>query len=302
MKIGIIGLGLIGGSLASAFSEAGHEVLGFDKDKRVRDFAKMAGSISKVLEEENIEECETIFLAIPPENAISWLEEHEIAPGTLVIDCCGTKRNICREGFALAKKGGFRFVGGHPMAGKQVGGFKNSNANLFRGALFALVPDEETGDKGDIRLMSTIKELLMDAGFTDFAVLSPEEHDKIIAFTSQMAHLVSNAYIKSPSAEEGIGAGLSGGAYRDMTRVAYLDEDMWTQLFMENRDNLLNELDGFIDELELYREAIKNEDRDALTKLLVEGKIRKKEIEDKDKDANGESKGNLDICPTCHIG
>ena len=300
MNIGIIGLGLIGGSLASAFSEAGHVVYGFDKNKSVCDFAKMAGSISKVLEEDNTKECEVIFLAIPPENAIYWLETHQIVEGTLVIDCCGTKRNICRQGFALAKEGGFKFIGGHPMAGKQVGGFKNSHAALFSGALFALVPDEESGDKNDIRLMSRIKNLLMDAGFTRFAVMSPEEHDKIIAFTSQMAHLISNAYIKSPRAEEGIGAGLSGGAFRDMTRVAYLDEDMWTQLFMENRDNLLVELDEFIDELELYREAIKAEDRDALTKLLTEGKNRKKEIEEKD--TNGESKGIPENCPTCHIG
>ena len=302
MKIGIIGLGLIGGSLASAFSEAGHHVLGFDKDKSVRDFAKMAGSISEVLEEGTVEGCEVIFLAIPPENAIDWLKSNSIAPETLVIDCCGTKRNICREGFALAKEGAFKFVGGHPMAGKHVGGFKNSNANLFRGALFAIVPDEASGDKGDIRLLSTIKDLLMDAGFTSFAVLNPEEHDKIIAFTSQMVHLVSNAYIKSPRAEEGIGAGLSGGSYRDMTRVAYLDENMWTQLFMENRDNLLHELDEFMDELELYREAIKNEDRDALTRLLTEGKLRKKEIEDKVTNANGESKRNPEVCPTCNIG
>ncbi len=296
MIIGIVGLGLIGGSLAAAFKRSGHIVYGYDAKKSIRDFAKMAGSIDATLEDVSL--CDYIFIAIPPRAAINWLKDHTenqsithkdddnddnnrqlfIKPETIVMDCCGTKRDICQEGFALAKIGGYKFIGGHPMAGKQFGGYKNSSPELFDGAMFAIVPDSETGDKNDIRLMVKVQTLLKDAGFMDFAVMTPEDHDKVIAFTSQMAHLISNAYIKSDMAEVSVGANLSGGAFRDMTRVAYLDEGMWTELFMENRDNLLMELKGFIGELERYKTAIETENEEELTELLREGKNRKEEI------------------------
>ena len=225
--------------------------------------------------------CEYIFLAVTPNRAIEWLKENSknISSKTVVIDCCGTKGNICEEGFRLASENNYRFVGGHPMAGKQVGGYKNSSPNLFEGAMFAIVPNEETEDKSDINLIMGIQKLLKEIGFTEFAVMSPSEHDRIIAFTSQMPHLISNAYIKSDLAEIGAGTRLSGGSFRDMTRVAYLDPEMWTELFMENKVNLISELDKFIEELEKYREAIANADESNLTNLLLEGRKRKEEIE-----------------------
>ena len=281
MTIGVVGLGLIGGSLAAAFKKSGHIVLGSDANKTIQDFALLAGSIDAVLDDDL--NCDVIFLAVTPKNAIEWMREKASAKSKeaiskkLIIDCCGTKRNVCREGFALAKEYDFTFVGGHPMAGKQVGGYKNSSANLFDGAMFAIVP-EDSGAKSDVMLMMRIQSLLKDAGFKEFAVMTADEHDKIIAFTSQMAHLISNAYIKSDMAGIGIGAGLSGGAFRDMTRVAYLDESMWTELFMENRDNMLSELNGFIGELERYRDAIEQRDEKTLTELLSEGKRCKEQI------------------------
>lgn len=280
MDIGIVGLGLIGGSLAGAFKKAGHKVYGTDTEKRIMDFALMAGSVDEELSQDNLSLCEVVFLAVSPSSSIDWLRSNfkSITEGAMVIDCCGTKRKICREGFSLAKEGGFHFVGGHPMAGKQVGGYRNSSPELFKGALFAIVPDKNSEDQGDVVLMMEIQKLLKDAGFTRFAVMTPEEHDEIIAFTSQMAHLISNAYIKSPMAEIGVGTELSGGAFRDMTRVAYLDENMWTELFMDNKDNLLSELTGFIGELEKYKEALERDDSSNLTELLLEGKKRKEEI------------------------
>ena len=294
MTVGIVGLGLIGGSLGLAFRDKGHVVLGQDANRVIQDFAKLAGGTEGDLTDDNLPECEVVFLALPSGAASKWLEEKAalISKNTIVIDCCGTKRQICREGFDLSKTYGFKFVGGHPMAGKQYGGYKNSAKDLFDEALFALVPSEDNGDKGDVRLLMTIQGLLKDAGFAKFSVLSPEEHDQIIAFTSQMAHLISNAYIKSPMAEVSIGTVLSGGAFRDMTRVAYLDENLWTELFMENKDNLLSELEGFIEELEKYKEALESEDASDLTKLLAEGKRRKAELD-------GSAKEQARGCDAC---
>ena len=315
MIIGIVGLGLIGGSLAAAFRKSGHVVYGYDAKKTIQDFAKMAGSIDAPLED--ISACDYIFIAIPPRAAISWMKTHTkdqrkadqnktpmqtfINPKTIVIDCCGTKRGVCHEGFALAKIGGYKFMGGHPMAGKQFGGYKNSSAHLFDGAMFALVPDGEAGDKSDIRLIMKTQALLKEAGFKDFAVMSPEDHDKVIAFTSQMAHLISNAYIKSDMAEISVGTHLSGGAFRDMTRVAYLDESMWTELFMENKDNLLSELEGFIGELERYKTAIETESEEMLTELLREGKKRKEEINRRNAEDKKADKESIDECQECQL-
>ena len=276
-NIGIVGLGLIGASLAGALKRSGYRVFGIDKDKPTLDFAVLAGTVDAPLTTEELRNCDFIFIAISIDAAEDWLIENaeHIGSETTIIDCCGVKRNICALGEELSQKHGFGFMGGHPMAGKQVGGFKNSNPDLFNSATFCLVPQ----DKNDIGLMVKIKDVLKDAGFSKFIVMTPDEHDRVIAFTSQLAHLVSNAYIKSDIADTEEVALLSGGAFRDMTRVAYLDEDMWTDLFMENRDNLLRELKEFIAGLELYKDALEKEDESAITRLLLEGKKRKEEIE-----------------------
>ena len=276
MKIGIVGLGLIGGSLAAASKRADHEVLGCDVSRKTAGFAKLSGTIDGELTDETIPECGVILIAVPVGEGIKWIREKGglVSCGAMVIDCCGIKREICETGFAAAQEHGFSFMGGHPMAGKQVGGIKNSTAGLFDGSTFALVPS----DKNDIRLMARAKGFLEELGFGRFIVMTPEEHDKVIAFTSQMAHLISNAYIKSDMACVGAGMALSGGAFRDMTRVAYLDEAMWTDLFMRNRDNLIGELKGFIGELREYLEAIEGEDAERLTGLLAEGKRRKESM------------------------
>ena len=277
MTIGVVGLGLIGASLAAAFKEAGYKVLGDDKDRPTKDFALMAGTIDAILDKESIKECNMIFIAISVKQAMEWLSKNaeSISSNAIVVDCCGVKRSICNLGSELSACHGFRFVGGHPMAGKQIGGYKNSRADLFGGATFCMVPQ----DNNDIRLITELKSVLKDAGFAKFMVMTAEEHDRVIAFTSQMAHLLSNAYIKSDMAEAKDAAMLSGGAFRDMTRVAYLDESMWTDLFLENKDNLLAELNSFITELEKYKLALEDSDKEKLSDLLLEGKNRKTEIE-----------------------
>ncbi|MEE0515375.1 MAG: prephenate dehydrogenase [Emergencia sp.] len=276
MKVGIVGLGLIGGSLAKAYKRAQAEVLGFDKDRLTTGFAKLAEAIDDELTEERLSECDLILLAIPPVPAAKWLSENgeKLSKETVVIDCCGTKRNICKAGFALAEKYGFTYAGGHPMAGIQFGGFKNSRADLFDGAVFALVP----ADYNDLRFMEKAKKLILPAGFSKLVISSAEEHDRVIAFTSQMAHVVSNAFIKSETART-MGTAISAGSYRDFTRVAYLDAEMWTELFMENRDNLKYELEVLIEALSGYAKALEENDSEEMLRLLKEGRERKIEVE-----------------------
>lgn len=276
MKIGIVGLGLIGGSLAKAYKRAGAAVFGADKDRLITAFAKLAEAIDDELTEERFSQCDLILLAIPPVPAAKWLKDNgpKLPKEALVIDCCGTKRVVCEAGFALAKEYGFTYAGGHPMAGIQFGGFKNSRADLFDGAVFAFVPK----DHNDLRFIDKVKQLILPAGFSKLVVSSAEEHDRIIAFTSQMAHVVSNAFIKSETALT-MGISISAGSYRDFTRVAYLDADMWTELFMENRDNLKHELDVLMEELSKYARALEEDDAEAMRNLLKEGRERKIEVE-----------------------
>lgn len=276
MKIGIVGLGLIGGSLAKAYRKAGATVFGFDKDRLVTAFAKLAEAIDDELSEDRFEECDMILVAIPPVPAAKWMQENapKLPKDALVIDCCGTKRNICEVGFKLAEEYGFSYAGGHPMAGNQFGGFKNSRADLYERTIFALTPP----DHNDIRFMDRVKKLILPAGFSKLVVISAEDHDKMIAFTSQMAHVVSNAFIKSDTALE-MGVSVSAGSYRDFTRVAYLDAEMWTELFLENRDNLKYELDVLIAELSKYSKALEDCDEQEMLRLLKEGRERKVEVE-----------------------
>ena len=275
MKVGILGLGLIGGSMARAFSKAGHTVYAADTDETILSFAQLSGAVSNVLEERTLPECELILLAIYPEGSASWLERHAhlVSPDALVMDLCGIKEEICRRCFPLAERYGFTFVGGHPMAGSHFSGFKYSRSNLFQGAPMVLVPPRFD----DIILLQRVKDALAPCNFGSFSVCTAQEHDRLIAFTSQMPHVLSNAYIKSPTALSH--RGFSAGSYKDLTRVAWLNAPMWAELCMENRENMLYELDTYIRSLEAYRAALQAQDMAALTALLEEGRRRKEEVD-----------------------
>lgn len=275
MTAGIIGLGLIGGSMARAYKDAGNKVLAHDTDEAILEMAQLAGVCEGALNEKNIAECELIIIALYPEASVEWLRENaaNIRKSAMVIDCCGVKRVVCEPCFALAKKYGFTYAGGHPMAGTQYSGFKHSRANLFKGASMIIVPPIYD----DMELLERIKTALVPAQFGRITVSTAEEHDETIAFTSQMAHVVSNAYIKSPTARAH--RGFSAGSYKDLTRVAKLNETMWTELFLENGDNLVSELDFLIDALAKYRDAIKDNDAERLKELLAEGRRRKEEVD-----------------------
>ena len=275
MTVGILGLGLIGGSLARAYALAGHTVYAAEKDEKMRSFAQLAGAVDAPLTAENIGQCQLLLLAIYPEGSAAWLAEYapHISKNALVIDCCGVKQGICSRCFPLAEQFGFTFVGGHPMAGNQFSGFKYSRADLFAGAPMVLVPPRFD----DMDLLDRVKNALAPCGFGSFSVTTATEHDRMIAFTSQMPHILSNAFIKSPTAASH--KGFSAGSYRDLTRVAWLNPQMWAELFLENREFVQQELSIYIDALSRYRDALERQDRDTLITLLEEGKRKKEEVD-----------------------
>lgn len=275
MNVGILGLGLIGGSLARCYSLAGHTVYATQRNENMLSFAILSGAVYGRLDSSSIPACDLILLSIYPDASAQWLETNAalISPHTLVIDCCGTKTDVCARCFPLAKQYGFTFVGGHPMAGSQFSGFKYSRANLFQGAPMVLVPP--TFD--DIDLLDRVKKALEPCGFGSFSVTTAQDHDKMIAFTSQMPHILSNAFIKSPTALNH--RGFSAGSYKDLTRVAWLNAPMWAELVLENRENMLYELDTYLENLKAYRDAIAAQDLQTLTALLEDGKRRKEEVD-----------------------
>ena len=260
MTVGIVGLGLIGGSFAKAYHEAGATVLAWNRSRSVLDFAVMSGTVDAELTEENIASCDLVLIALYPETTIAWFRRMapHIGSHSVVLDCGGTKRTICAACFP---------------AGTQYSGFKNAKATMYHGAPMVIVPP----DFDDVLLFDRVKQLLQPAGFSRFSFTTAEAHDEMIAFTSQMAHVVSNAYIKSPTASQH--KGFSAGSYKDMTRVAWLSPEMWAELFLENKDNLLHELDIFMAHLGEYRDAMVRDDLPALTRLLDEGRRRKEEVD-----------------------
>lgn len=275
MNVGILGLGLIGGSLARAYAKAGHRVYVYDTDEQMLSFAQIAGVTDGTLTKEILPQCQLLLLAIYAGASIKYLEENApyISQETVVIDCCGIKKEICDRCFPLARQYGFTFVGGHPMAGSHFSGFKYSRSNLFQGAPMVLVPPRFD----DPVLLSQVKELLAPCGFGSFSITTAEEHDSMIAFTSQMPHIISNAYIKSPTALHH--KGFSAGSYKDLTRVAWLNPGMWAELFLSNRDNIMEELDFYIESLRKYKKALEEENEEVLIQLLEEGKRRKEEVD-----------------------
>ena len=275
MTVGIVGLGLIGGSFAKAYREAGETVLACNRTEDTLKFAILSGAVDGELTEENIGSCDLVIIAVFPEAAEAFLKRMapHIGKKPVVIDACGTKRKICSMCFPIAEEYGFTYIGGHPMAGTHKSGFKYARANLFHNAPMVIVPPSFD----DIELLDRVKTLLAPVGFGSISVTTAEKHDELIAFTSQLPHIISYAYIKSPTAAAH--KGFSAGSYKDLTRVAWLNPKLWAELFLENRDCILNELDWFIAALEQYRDAVKNDDFETLEKLLDDGRRRKEEVD-----------------------
>ena len=275
MTVGVVGLGLMGGSFAKAYKEAGHQVLAWNRSKDTLEMAKMSGVADGELTESSIGGCDLVIIALYPQATIDYLKEMapHIKAHTLVIDTCGTKRDVCEACFPIARAHGFTFVGGHPMAGTQFSGYKHSRASMYKDAAMILVPEQFD----DIEFFDRVKSMLAPCKFGRVTITTAEKHDAMIAFSSQMAHVVSNAFVKSPAAREH--KGYSAGSYKDMTRVAWLNETMWAELFLENQDYLLKELDIFMENLAQYRAALANRDQAGLEVLPREGRLMKEEVD-----------------------
>lgn len=276
MTVGIVGLGLIGGSFAKAYSDNDeHKVLGYDINEDVMHAAYAGKNIDGALDEHNIGSCDLVLVALYPQATIDYIRRQapHINKNTMVIDCCGIKQYVCDACYDIAHEYGFTFVGGHPMAGRHFSGFDYSTKTMYNGASMVLVPEKQD----DTAVIDRAKRLLSPIHFGKFTVCDADRHDAMIAFTSQMAHVVSNAYVKSPTAKNH--DGFSAGSYKDLTRVAWLNETMWTELFLENRTHLIKELDYFINAITEYRDALDAEDADTLKALLADGKRCKEEID-----------------------
>lgn len=276
MKVGIVGLGLMGGSLAKAISfGTEHTVWGTNRSPEAVQKALFVGAIEKELTKKDLSLCDLVIVSLYPEATIDYIKENAtlFKKGSIVMDISGVKRYVCDALYETAKENDFVFLGAHPMAGLHLSGFEHSTAKIFNNSSMILTPYEDTA----WGYINTVKELFLKIGFTNIQMSTPDEHDKIIAFTSQLAHIVSNAYVKSPNAL--IHKGFSAGSYKDLTRVAYLNENMWSELFLENRDNLINEIDSIVNNLVQYKEAMENNDREKLAKLLRDGKLLKEQID-----------------------
>lgn len=272
MKVGIVGLGLIGGSLGrTIIKKTDFEVYAFDINSHAMIEGKLLNAYHFALDKDSVKNMDIVFFSLYPEILEKCLEEYcpLLKDGALVVDLCGNKRRVVKQMQNLSKKyPKLDFISAHPMAGREFSGISHSSATLFERASMILVPV-----KAEIGRIQQLKELSLSLGFNNVEITCAENHDKIIAFTSQLAHLVSSSYIKSPTASEFMG--FSAGSFRDMTRVARLSPQMWAELTIDNADFLVGEIDNIINSLTDYKKALKNKDINRMKELLSDGNDKK---------------------------
>lgn len=270
--VAVVGLGLIGGSFAKAFKKyTDYRVVGFNRTRSTAELALRDGAIDKIGEPEDLRSADFILLSLYPKASADFIESNveNIKPGCIITDDCGIKSYLVERLVPICREHGFYYVGGHPMAGKEVSGYKASTASLYKNASMLLVPTELS----PLEVVEEVKSLFMRLGFGQIVVTTPEHHDRMIAYTSQLCHIISSAYVKNRAETEH--RGYSGGSYRDLTRVAYLNETMWTELFLENAEALVPEIDEVLYHLQEYRDTIAAGDEEKLFRLLREGRERK---------------------------
>lgn len=274
--VGVAGLGLIGGSMAKALRRyTDCTILGCNRTKAVTEQALAEHVLDGFLTPDRLRDCDLVLVTLYPQATVDYVRAHreDFRKGGLVMDCGGVKGIVCAPLEPVAQESGFTFIGGHPMAGIEKSGYAHSFPELFQGASFIVTPYEGTSEKS----LSDIWRLLQKLGFARFTRSTPQEHDHIIAYTSQLAHAVSCAYVGSPSAPNF--KGFSAGSFKDMTRVARLNEEMWTELFMENREALMGEIDILVEELAAIAYALRRGDRERLLAMLRHARETKEAIE-----------------------
>ncbi len=276
MNIAIIGLGLIGGSMARTIKQrTAHTVYGCDLNPQTIQQAYLMNAIDHELTDEALRTCDMVLVSLYPGAIVEWVKAHaaDFKPGCLVIDCGGVKQRICSELVPLARAGEWHYLGGHPMAGREFSGFRYAKDDLFDGASMILCTD----GLDDPQLLQDTKEFFLELGFRRVQFTDPKTHDEMIAYTSQLAHIVSSAYVKCPLADKH--RGFSAGSFADMTRVARLNESMWTELFFDNREALLPVMEDLVRRVTEYRDALRDGDEAAMLQLLREGRETKERLE-----------------------
>ena len=275
-KIAIIGLGLIGGSLAKTIKlHTDAAVYGADINPQAIQQALLLGAIDEPLTDELLSQCDLVLVALYPAAIIDWVKSHAhlFGPGAIVIDCGGVKQSIYGELIGLSRGSQWHYLGGHPMAGREYSGFRYAKDDLFDGASMILCTD----GKDDPALLASARDFFLGLGFRRVQFTDPKNHDEMIAYTSQLAHIVSSAYVKCPLAQSH--KGYSAGSFADMTRVARLNEDMWTELFFENREALLPVMEDLVTRVTEYRDALRDGDTEGMRRLLREGREIKEGLE-----------------------
>ncbi len=270
-KIAVIGLGIIGGSICASLTRAGYDIYGYDLNEANCDEAIKRGYILE--KTEDFSSFDVVFVAVPPKATLSVLENTSFKSGALVMDICGVKKAV--ENLVYQKDRNYRYLGLHPMAGKETSGIFSASEDMFDNANLIITICEKT----DENALRTCRTLAAKMGFGCIVECSADEHDKKIALTSQLAHLVSNAYVKSPQV---IGCEpFTGGSFQDMTRIAGVDEKIWTQLYLFNKENVVEELDLLISHLSEYRDALKENNGDEVSERLKEGRLIREKIKRK---------------------
>jgi prephenate dehydrogenase len=264
-RIGVAGLGLIGGSLAKAFKSTGLYVAGFDSAKSVVSAALKEGAVDAAgCEPSILFDCDIIFAALYPAGIVQFVKSNapRFKTGSVVVDCCGIKNKVCAELYSAELGGNFTFIGGHPMAGTENSGYSASYAELFRGASFILTPKSSENSV----IIEKLRDILLKAGFGRVVVTTPQHHDRMIAFTSQLPHVLACSYVMSPCCPQH--DGFSAGSFRDISRVAHINPELWSQLFIENKDELCDEIDIMIKNMQAIRDAAASGDKHTLAALL----------------------------------
>lgn len=264
MNIAVVGMGIIGGSFCKAFKKyTQHYIIGINRTQSTLQEAFDCGAIDEKGTEESLGKADVVIMALYPQATVDYIEKYGsyLKKGCIVTDSSGIKTEICPQMVALSKKYGFTFVGSHPMAGKETNGFSSADADLYKGASYIIVPCE--ADEGAVK---TLSDLAMEINFGQIKLSTPEEHDRMIAFTSQLPHVLACSYVLSPCCKNH--KGFSAGSYHDVSRVANINSKLWSELFMENREPLLKELNILIDNITKITDAINESDINRLQDLL----------------------------------
>lgn len=276
MKIAVVGLGIIGGSMAMAIKKyTQHYVIGINRTRKTLEKALECGAIDEIGDEDSIQDADLIILGLYPALAVEFIKRNcdKIKKDAIVTDTSGIKSAICPALEKIADENGFTFIGAHPMAGKETNGFDSADADLFFGASFIVVPGNAPYDK-----VRTLCRLAMDIGFAGVRMTTPEEHDRMIAYTSQLPHVLACAYVLSPQCPNH--KGFSAGSYRDVSRVAKINASLWSELFIENRKPLIDEIDILIDNLNLIKQGIENKSYDELIEILGKSRQIKEQLDE----------------------